>query len=129
MCLLLLVCTVIFPPLGAALQSIPEGHSYGTFFLGVFFLFLGGSAWALVGGFAATALRNRYLAYAMPFILYYMLSVFQERYWGAFYVLNPREWVYPEHLGLVPTLILSGVALIIDAVLYSIIMRRRIVDV
>ena len=40
--------------------------------------FLNGALWAMAGGFAAIVTRRRYLAYAVPFVLYYVLSVFQE---------------------------------------------------
>lgn len=44
-------------------------------------LFLNGAFWALVGGLAAVITKNRYMSYAVPFILYYVLTVFQERYY------------------------------------------------
>ena len=43
--------------------------------------------------------RNHYLGYAVPFILYYVLTVFQERYYDKFYILSPRQWAYPSYFG------------------------------
>lgn len=59
--------------------------------------FLNGALWAMAGGFAAIVTRSRYLAYAVPFVLYYVLSVFQERYFRRFLFLNPRYWMAPVY--------------------------------
>lgn len=61
--------------------------------------FLNGALWALVGSAAAVLTRNRYLAYATPFILYYVLTIFQERYYADFYFLSPRQWAFPSYYG------------------------------
>ena len=47
--------------------------------------FLNGALWALAGSAAAVLTRNHYLGYAVPFILYYVLTVFQERYYDKSY--------------------------------------------
>lgn len=52
-------------------------------------LFLNGAFWALVGGLAAVITKNRYMSYAVPFILYYVLTVFQERYYQKAFFMNP----------------------------------------
>ena len=36
--------------------------------------------------------KNRYMSYAVPFILYYVLTVFQERYYQKAFFLSPRYW-------------------------------------
>ena len=61
--------------------------------------FLNGALWALAGSAAAVLTRNHYLGYAVPFILYYVLTVFQERYYDKFYILSPRQWAYPSYFG------------------------------
>jgi hypothetical protein len=129
MCLLLIIFSIVFPPLGVMPYANPQGYSYGIYFIGVLLVSLGGATWALFGGFASAALRNRYLAYAMPFILYYVLVVFQERYWSSSYALSPREWVYPEHLHIAAAFLMSGGAIAACAAGYAFIMRRRITDV
>lgn len=55
-------------------------------------LFLNGAFWVLVGGLAAVITQNRYMSYAVPFILYYVLTVFQERYYQKAFFLSPRYW-------------------------------------
>lgn len=62
-------------------------------------LFLNGSMWALVGGLAAVVTKNRYMAYAVPFICYYALTVFQERYYQKMFFLSPRYWASPIYYG------------------------------
>ena len=61
--------------------------------------FLNGALWALAGSTAAVLTRNHYLGYAVPFILYYVLTVFQERYYAKLYALSPRQWAYPSYFG------------------------------
>ena len=45
---------------------------------------------------AATATMNRYMAYASPFILYYVLIILVERYFPRLYVLYPKAWLFPS---------------------------------
>lgn len=61
--------------------------------------FLNGALWALVGTLSAIVTRNRYMAYAVPFIFYYVLTVFQERYYQTLFFLSPRYWAAPGHYG------------------------------
>ena len=61
--------------------------------------FLNGAFWALAGSGAAVITRNPYLGYALPFILYYVFTVFQERYYRDLYFLSPRQWAYPSRYG------------------------------
>ena len=58
-------------------------------------LFLNGAFWALIGGTSAVITKNRYMSYAVPFILYYVLTVFQERYYQKAFFLSPRYDMYP----------------------------------
>ena len=54
--------------------------------------FLVGSFWSLVGQLFACFTMNRYVAYACPFIFYYVLVILSERYWADLYLLNPTHW-------------------------------------
>lgn len=86
---------------------------------------LNGALWSLVGGAAAVAARSRYLSFTAPFILYYVLSVFQERYYGQFPALSPRQWAFPVQLtgcGCIFILLLLSV---LAAVFLTQAMRRR----
>jgi len=59
-----------------------------------FFLF--GAFWSLIGAFCATAFRSRFLAYAAPFVFYYLLIILSERYLKDVFLLDPRKWVLGE---------------------------------
>ena len=56
-----------------------------------FFLF--GAFWALIGAFSATVFRSRFMAYATPFVFYYLMIILAERYVRDFFLLDPRNWV------------------------------------
>lgn len=58
--------------------------------------FLQGACWALVGMLLSALSGNIYLAYAAPFILYYVLIILQERYFRAAFMLNPKNYLTME---------------------------------
>lgn len=88
-------------------RAIPAAQGQGTDAAGILLSiilsllrgFLNGALWALVGSLSAVVTRNRYMAYAVPFIFYYVLSVFQERYYQKLFFLSPRYWAAPGHYG------------------------------
>lgn len=63
--------------------------------------FLNGAFWTLLGSLTAVWTKNQHLAIAMPFVLYYVLTVFQTRYYTALYFFSPRYWAAPVHYGIV----------------------------
>ena len=54
---------------------------------------LSGGFWAVVGLSLSTLMESKYIAYASPFVLYYLLVILHERYTPALYVLDPAEWI------------------------------------
>lgn len=62
-------------------------------------IFLNGALWALVGGLASVVSQNRYMAYAVPFVMYYVLTTFQERYYQKLFFLSPRYWATTLYYG------------------------------
>ena len=60
---------------------------------------MNGALWSLVGSAAAVLTKNSYLAYASPFILYYVMTMFQERYYENLYFLSPKQWAFPSYYG------------------------------
>jgi len=58
-------------------------------------LFLSGVLWSLVGFTFAAYTMSKYMAYASPFILYYVLIILHERYFEKLYVFYPKEWLFP----------------------------------
>ena len=58
-----------------------------------FLFFLSGAMWASVGLLASSLTQNVYLAYAAPFIFYYVLIILQERYFRTTFMLNPKNYL------------------------------------
>lgn len=58
--------------------------------------FSSGGFWSMVGMLFATWTGSRYMAYASPFVCYYMLIILCERYFREVYMLYPKEWVEPS---------------------------------
>ncbi len=58
--------------------------------------FISGALWALVGMLFANLTGSRYMAYASPFVIYYVLIILYERYFNKLYVLYPKEWLAPS---------------------------------
>ena len=54
-----------------------------------------GAFWALIGQFFASFTMSRYVAYASPFILFYVLVILSDRYLKDIFVLNPKLWLNP----------------------------------
>ena len=58
-----------------------------------FLFFLSGALWASVGLLCSSLTQNVYLAYAAPFIFYYVLIILQERYFRSTFMLNPKNYL------------------------------------
>lgn len=58
--------------------------------------FVCGALWAEVGLFFSTLFNHRFLAWLSPFMIYYLLIIFHERYFEWCFVLYPKEWLIPE---------------------------------
>lgn len=59
-------------------------------------LFLNGGLWAVVGMTMSTIMESKYIAYASPFIVYYLLVILYERYFPNAWLLYPKNWLNPE---------------------------------
>lgn len=55
-----------------------------------------GALWAMLGMLLSTVTMNAYMAYAAPFILYYVLIILQERYARSIFMLNPQNYLTLE---------------------------------
>lgn len=91
--------------------------------------FLSGAFWALLGAFFATISRSRFMAYAAPFVFYYILIILFERYVKDIFLLDPREWVLGQESwpggGWGSLLFLSELT-VIAGILFSVSVARRI---
>ena len=69
------------------------------------------------------------MAYASPFVLYYVLIILYERYFDTLYVLYPKEWTSPSptwmwgNLGVVLLLL---ELIIIMSMIFSAAAKRRL---
>ena len=59
-------------------------------------LFLNGGFWAVLGMTMITIMESKYIAYASPFVVYYLLVMLCERYFPKAYLIYPREWLNPS---------------------------------
>lgn len=91
-----------------------------------------GAFWSLAGFTFAAATMNQYMAYASPFIFYYILIILKERYFHDLYVLYPKEWLNPSNVwvmgGFGVVLLLTALSCTICLV-FVILAKRRISDV
>ena len=63
----------------------------------MFFFFASGAFWSLTGMTFAALTDSKYMAYASPFVLFYLLIILYERYLDKLFVLYPREWCQESH--------------------------------
>lgn len=59
-------------------------------------LFLSGGLWSVAGIAMSTLMESKYIAYASPFVIYYLLVILCERYLPAAYLLYPPNWTNPD---------------------------------
>lgn len=84
--------TGILPESG---EAAPIGPDLRSFFGSLLLFFLSGAFWSLAGSALAAASMNRYMGFAGPFILYYVLVILAERYVTQASALNPKQWLAP----------------------------------
>lgn len=82
---------------GAAPAALPPSVFADVLARALLFL-LCGAFWSLVGQLFASFTMSRYVAYASPFIFYYVLVILSERYMKDIYVLNPKLWLNPAEV-------------------------------
>lgn len=129
------IMTLFFVFLVLLPQSNNSGRDYSfqyyVFFAELLILILNGAIWAILGAVFSVLTKNKYIAFAAPFIVYYILSVFQSRYYPEYLILNPTEIMRsPLYIGRCePGLIVSGIILIIVALLFILQLRNKVKNV
>lgn len=96
-----------------------------------FVFFLSGCFWSLVGTLLATVTMSRYMAYAFPFILYYVLVILCQRYFLKLFSLNPQEWLNPVSQwpgGTLGIILFLGEIILIAGVTCAMAIKRRLSD-
>ncbi len=97
-----------------------------------FVFFLSGFFWSLIGALFATVTLSRYMAYAFPFILYYVLIILCQRYFTGLYSINPQEWLNPASDwpgGTWGIILFLAELIIVTAITYATAIKRRLSDV
>lgn len=59
-------------------------------------LFFYGSFCAVVGMTMSSMMESKYIAYASPFVIYYLLVILCERYFSDIFLLYPPNWIDPS---------------------------------
>lgn len=127
------ISALVFTPMEAALEPGQTAAPYlAQILTKTLTLFLSGAFWSLTGFTLASLTMSRYMAYASPFVLYYVLIILHERYFADFFVLYPKEWLMLsqpwvlENLGVwILLLVLSAVV----SLLFGITAKRRLENV
>lgn len=71
--------------------SVLSNTRFEIFKLGIL-LCLTGGLWAVVGMMMSTFMESKYIAYASPFIIYYLLIILCKRYIPKAYIISPQSW-------------------------------------
>lgn len=124
------ISMLVFMPMELALAEGEIAQPYfAELLLKTATLFFSGAFWSLVGFTFASLTISKYMAYASPFILYYVLIIFHERYFENLYVLYPKEWLSPSDwwvIGGFGVIILLLILSVIMSLCFSIIAKRRL---
>lgn len=85
---------LVFLPLEQIVENPPDlAAQIGQKF---FLLFINGGIYAVLGMTMSTIMESKYIAYASPFIVYYLLVILYERYFPDAWLLYPKNWLDPE---------------------------------
>lgn len=86
--------TLIVLPMESVTQNTQEMNSIVA--VQLLLLALNGGLWASVGMAMSTFMESKYIAFASPFVIYYLLVILCERYIPSSYILCPKNWRTPE---------------------------------
>ena len=75
-------------------ETVP--NYFGSLVETVLMFFASGAFWSLTGMTFAALTDSKYMAYASPFVLFYLLIILYERYFDKLFVLYPRERLSPS---------------------------------
>ncbi len=127
------LAALIFSPAELALAKEETAQPYlAKVLLASFTLFLSGALWSLVGFTFAALTMSKYMAYASPFIIYYVLIILHERYFEKLYVLYPKEWLFPSDfwvMGSFGVMLLLAELIGIVALAFAVAAKRRLAHV
>lgn len=88
-----------------------------------------GALWSSVGLLLGTLTGSKYMAYASPFVLYYMLIILHERYLPKLFIFYPKEWIAPSahwQFGVTGVILLIGELTILAVLGFFVTAGRRL---
>lgn len=88
------LAAIVFVPLEQECigSSFNAMQNFGKFLL---LYFITGGFWAVVGMAMSTIMESKYISYATPFVLYYLLVILYERYVSDLFIIYPKTWTDP----------------------------------
>ena len=123
-----LATTLLLFPTEVVLKANEVPPYYVHKLLTVFsLLFLNGAFWALLGMVLASVTASRYMAYAAPFVTYYLLVILHERFFPRLVSIYPKAWLVSETGLQLPLLLLELMVLLCIA--FSAYAERRLSNV
>jgi hypothetical protein len=119
-----------FTPMEAALKPGETSVNYLAQIIGkVAIALFSGAFWSVLGMTFSALTNSRYMAYASPFVVYYVLIILHERYFPNFFVLYPKEWLNPQRqwmFGDWGVVLLVTELLILAAIFFYVVGRKRL---
>jgi len=119
-----------FMPMEAALKPGEASINYLLEIVGkVAVSMFSGALWSILGMTFAAMTNSRFMAYASPFVVYYVLIILHERYFPDFFVLYPKEWLNPQSkwmFGDWGVVLLVMELLILASILFYLVGRKRL---
>lgn len=88
------ISALLFMPMEMAAEK--ESVSVASIWPILILFFMTGGLWSVVGMTMSTFMESKYIAYASPFVIYYMLVILYERYFPDAYLLYPPNWTNPD---------------------------------
>ncbi|MFZ7120483.1 MAG: hypothetical protein ACOWWH_05995 [Eubacteriaceae bacterium] len=91
--------------------------------------FTSGCLWASIGALFANISLSKYMAYASPFVFFYVLVILAERYFQKLYIINPKEWLILQNYWPMEewgAILLMGILTVIICMINDNVIEKRI---
>ena len=131
-----IAAALLFTPMEAAPTGFSGGAELSVYMAQLgekgLLLFCSGGLWAMVGMLFAALTESRYMAYASPFVFYYVLIILYERYFDKLFILYPKEWVTPSgkwEFGSTGAALFVAELTVIAALCFGKVVQRRLAQV
>lgn len=121
------VFAFVFMPMESA-NAVQDNTYFKELFKLIPNVFFSGALWSLTGMLFSTATGSKYIAYASPFITYYLLVILHDRYLKNLYIISPQQWLTGTSwpLGRLGPIILIAELMAVISVLFWIVGERRL---